>query len=46
MVAALLAILLPAVAAQDNDVILRAMHDELERVRMFRVASPDPPYYV
>lgn len=46
LVAALLAALLPAVIAQDNDVILRAMHDELERSRMFRVASSDPPYYV
>ena len=41
----LVAALLPAVA-QDNDVILRAMHDELERSRMLKIASPDPPYYV
>ncbi len=32
--------------AQDDDVILRAMRDELERSRMYRVISPDPPYYV
>lgn len=43
---ALSALLLPVVVAQDNDPILRAIHDELERSRMFRVASPDPPYYV
>jgi predicted Zn-dependent protease len=40
------AALLTVARAQDNDVVLRAMHDELERARMFRVASPDPPYYV
>jgi hypothetical protein len=38
--------LLSVARAQDNDVVIRAMHDELERARMFRVASPDPPYYV
>ncbi len=43
---AALLLLIPALMAQDNDPILRAMHDELDRARMFRVASPDPPYYV
>jgi hypothetical protein len=41
------ALLLPvAIAQQDNDPILRAMHDELERSKMFKVASSDPPYYI
>jgi hypothetical protein len=46
LVAALIAAFLPQAVAQDNDPILRAMHDELERSRMFKVASPDPPYYM
>ena len=31
--------------AQDNDVILRAMHDELEHSRMLRVTGSDAPYF-
>ncbi len=43
---ACVAALLPLRAADDNDVILKAMRDELERSRQLRVASLDPPYFI
>lgn len=50
----LILLLLPMLAAQTrkpdqaaDDVILRAMHDELERSRELRVISPEaPPYFI
>jgi TldD protein len=40
----LAAVALPALA--QDDVILRAMHDEMARSKALRVVSPDPPYYI
>lgn len=39
-------LLIPLALAQEKDVLLQAMRDELERASMLRVASLDPPYFV
>src|SRR5579871_4676431 len=41
-----LLIFFPAVRAQDNDVLLRAMQDELDRARSLKIVNLDPPYYI
>ncbi len=33
-------------AAQQDDVVLRALGDELDRSKMLRIASLDPPYFI
>ncbi len=38
--------LLPLVFAQEKDVLLQAMRDELERSRTLRVPGLDPPYFI
>ncbi|MFN3322136.1 MAG: metallopeptidase TldD-related protein [Bryobacteraceae bacterium] len=38
-------VLLPA-QAQESDVVLRAMTEELERSRALRIVDLDPPYYI
>ncbi len=45
---AAMALLLAALPmrAQQDAVVLRALHDELDRSKMLRIASLDPPYFI